>query len=284
MIEVIEAVEKIALRIKDAFVSEDVLYSDSINATGDVQLKLDIKSDLIVEEELSKVFTLKEIISEEKEKILVVNPKGKYIIAYDPLDGSSLADVNLSVGSIFGIYEGGLSGKHLKAAIYVVYGPRVELVVARENVEIYKLKQNNKFHFLKELHLKDKGKLNAPGGTQQYWSAYHKEMIDGFFKEGYRLRYSGGMVPDLHHILLKGGGIFSYPGTDDKPNGKLRMLFEVFPFAYIYEKAGGQAIDGERRILDLTPKHIHDTTPCFFGSQYEIEKVKEVYKKANNNG
>ena len=282
MIEVIEAVEKIALRIKDAFVSEDVLYSDTINATGDVQLKLDIKSDLIVEEELSKVFTLKEIISEEKEKILEVNPKGKYTIAYDPLDGSSLADVNLSVGSIFGIYEGGLSGKHLKAAIYVIYGPRVELVVARDNVEIYKLKQNNKFYFLKELHLKKKGKLNAPGGTQQFWAPYHKEMIDAFFKEGYRLRYSGGMVPDLHHILLKGGGIFSYPGTDDKPNGKLRMLFEVFPFAYIYEKAGGQAIDGKRRILDLTPKHIHDTTPCFFGSTYEIEKVKEVYKKAKS--
>jgi len=277
MIEVIEAVEKIALRIKDAFISEDVLYSDTINATGDVQLKLDIKSDLIVEEELSKVFTLKEIISEEKEKILKVNPNGKYTIAYDPLDGSSLADVNLSVGSIFGIYEGGLSGKHLKAAIYVIYGPRVELVIARDNVEIYKLKQNNKFYFLKELHLKDKGKLNAPGGTQQHWATYHKEMIDDFFKEGYRLRYSGGMVPDLHHILLKGGGIFSYPGTSDKPKGKLRMLFEVFPFAFIYEKAGGQAIDGYKRILDLSPKHIHDTTPCFFGSNYEIEKVKEVY-------
>ncbi len=282
MIEIIEAVEKIALRIKDAFISEDVLYSDTINATGDVQLKLDIKSDLIVEEELSKVFTLKEIISEEKEKILEVNPNGKYTIAYDPLDGSSLADVNLSVGSIFGIYEGGLSGKHLKAAIYVIYGPRVELVVARENVEIYKLKLNNKFHFLKELHLKNKGKLNAPGGTQQHWATYHKEMIDDFFKEGYRLRYSGGMVPDLHHILLKGGGIFSYPGTTDKPKGKLRMLFEVFPFAYIYEKAGGYAIDGKNRILDLTPKHIHDTTPCFFGSKYEIDRVKEAYEKAKS--
>ncbi len=278
MIEVIEAVEKIALRIKDAFISEDVLYSDTMNATGDVQLKLDIKSDLIVEEELSKVFTLKEIISEEKEKILEVNPKGKYTIAYDPLDGSSLADVNLSVGSIFGIYEGGLSGKHLKAAIYVIYGPRVEMTVAREKVEVYKLKLDNKFHFLKELHLQDKGKLNAPGGTQQHWAPYHKEMIDNFFKEGYRLRYSGGMVPDLHQILLKGGGIFSYPGTTDKPNGKLRMLFEVFPFAFIYEKAGGQAIDGHKRILELTPKHIHDTTPCFFGSNYEIEKVKETYK------
>lgn len=282
MIEVIEAVEKIALRIKDAFISEDVLYSNSMNATGDIQLKLDIKSDLIVEEELSKVFTLKDIVSEEKEKILTVNPKGRYTIAYDPLDGSSLADVNLSVGSIFGIYEGELTGKNLKAAIYVIYGPRVELVVARENVEIYKLKQNNKFQFLKELHLNKKGKLNAPGGTQQYWAPYHKEMIDGFFKRGYRLRYSGGMVPDLHHILLKGGGIFSYPGTDDKPKGKLRMLFEVFPFAYIYEKAGGEAIDGEKRLLDLTPKHIHDTTPCFFGSIEEIEIVKDTYKKANS--
>ncbi len=278
MIEIIEAVEKIAIRIKDAFVNEDVLYNDTINATGDVQLKLDIKSDMIVEEELSKVFTLKEIISEEKEKILEINPNGKYTIAYDPLDGSSLADVNLSVGSIFGIYEGGLSGKNLKAAIYVIYGPRVEMVIARESVEVYKLKLNNKFHFLKELHLKNKGKLNAPGGTQQHWSTYHKKMIDGFFKEGYRLRYSGGMVPDLHHILLKGGGLFSYPGTSDKPEGKLRMLFEVFPFAYIYEKAGGQAIDGHKRILDLSPKHIHDTTPCFFGSNYEIDRVKEVYR------
>ena len=153
------------------------------------------------------------------------------------------------------------------------------MVIARKNVEIYKLKLDNKFHFLKELHLKDKGKLNAPGGTQKYWATYHKEMIDNFFKEGYRLRYSGGMVPDLHHILLKGGGIFSYPGTSDKPKGKLRMLFEVFPFAYIFEKAGGQAINGYKRILDLSPTHIHDTTPCFFGSNYEIEKVKEVYGK-----
>jgi len=280
MIEIIEAVEKIALRIKDAFVSEDVLYSNTVNATGDVQLKLDIKSDLIVEEELSKVFTLKDIVSEEKEKILTINPKGKYTIAYDPLDGSSLADVNLSVGSIFGIYEGGLSGKNLKGAIYVIYGPRVELVIARENVEIYKLKQNNKFQFLKELHLNKKGKLNAPGGTQQFWTPYHKKMIDNFFKNGYRLRYSGGMVPDLHHILLKGGGIFSYPGTDDMPKGKLRMLFEVFPFAYIYEKAGGEAIDGKRRLLDLTPEHIHDTTPCFFGSHEEIQIVKDTYEKA----
>jgi len=278
MIEIIEAVEKIAVRIKKAFIEEDMLYSDTKNATGDIQLKLDIKSDLIVEEEFSKVFTIKEIISEEKEHTLTINPNGKYTIAYDPLDGSSLADVNLSVGSIFGIYEGGISGKDLKAAIYVVYGPRVEMVVARESVEMYKLRLDDKFKYLKLIKLNQKGKLNAPGGTQQHWPPFHKEMIDSLFKNGYRLRYSGGMVPDLHHILLKGGGLFSYPGTTDKPQGKLRMLFEVFPFAFIYEKAGGEAIDGQNRLLDLTPSHIHDTTPCFFGSKDEIELVKKAYK------
>lgn len=281
MIEVIEAVEKIAVRIKDAFIKEDVSYSNTMNATGDVQLKLDIKCDLIVEEELSKVFTLKEIISEEKEHVLTVNPNGKYTIAYDPLDGSSLADVNLSVGSIFGIYENGISGKDLKAAIYVIYGPRVELVIARETVEMYKLGANGKFKFLHQIKLKNKGNLNAPGGTQQHWRAYHKYMIDKLFSKGYRLRYSGGMVPDLHQILLKGGGLFSYPGTTDKPKGKLRMLFEVFPFAFIYEKAGGDAIDGKRRLLELIPSHIHDTTPCFFGSKEEIDFVRETYRYEN---
>ncbi len=279
MIEIIEAVEKIAIRIKKAFVEEDISYSDTKNATGDVQLKLDIKSDLIVEEEFSKVFTIKDIISEEKEHILDINPKGKYTIAYDPLDGSSLADVNLSVGSIFGIYENGIRGKDLKAAIYVVYGPRVEMVLARENVEMYKLDLNNKFKFVKQIVLKEKGKLNAPGGTQQCWYPFHKKMVDKLFSEGYRLRYSGGMVPDLHQILLKGGGLFSYPGTTDKPKGKLRMLFEVFPFAFVYEKAGGGAIDGTKRLLDLSPSHIHDTTPCFFGSKEEIELVKKTYKE-----
>ncbi|MEJ2415175.1 MAG: fructose-1,6-bisphosphatase, partial [Sulfurimonas sp.] len=125
----------------------------------------------------------------------------------------------------------------------------------------------------------EKGKLNAPGGTQQNWEPYHKEMVDSFFAEGYRLRYSGGMVPDLHQILLKGGGLFSYPGTSDKPEGKLRRLFEVFPFAFVYEKAGGEAINGKGRLLELGYRHLHDTSPCFFGSKYEIARVKEVYSQ-----
>ncbi len=277
MNEIFEAIKTSAIRIKEAIEFDDTGYSKNQNATGDTQLKLDIKSDIIIEAEFKKVDSIKEIISEEKEDKTPLNKHGKWLIGYDPLDGSSLVDVNLSVGSIFGIYEGDYSGKNLKASVYVVYGPRVELVIATDCVKMYRLNKQNEFVFIKEIKLNEKGKLNAPGGTQKNWEAKHKEMIDSIFKDGYRLRYSGGMVPDLHQILLKGGGLFSYPATSDVPKGKLRMIFEVFPFAFVYEKAGGGAIDGKNRLLDLTPSHPHDTSPCFFGSNQEIERVKRVY-------
>ena len=278
MQEIIEAIKRSAIRIKEAIEFDDTGYSENTNSTGDTQLKLDIKSDLIIEEEFAKLPCIKEIVSEEKEDKTPLHVNGIYGIGYDPLDGSSLIDVNLSVGSIFGIYEGGYSGAHLKAAVYVVYGPRVELVIAMDDVKLYRLNKKGEFVFIKDIVLKEKGKLNAPGATQMGWESRHKAMIDAIFMDGYRLRYSGGMVPDLHQILLKGGGLFSYPSTSDVPNGKLRMIFEVFPFAFVYEKAGGSAIDGKRRILDLSPSHPHDTTPCFFGSNAEIERVKKCYE------
>ena len=278
MQEIIEAIKRSAIRIKEAIEFDDTGYSENTNSTGDTQLKLDIKSDLIIEEEFAKLPCIKEIVSEEKEDKTPLHVNGIYGIGYDPLDGSSLIDVNLSVGSIFGIYEGGYSGAHLKAAVYVVYGPRVELVIAMDDVKLYRLNKKGEFVFIKDIVLKEKGKLNAPGATQMGWEPRHKAMIDAIFMDGYRLRYSGGMVPDLHQILLKGGGLFSYPSTSDVPNGKLRMIFEVFPFAFVYEKAGGSAIDGKRRILDLSPSHPHDTTPCFFGSHTEIDRVKKCYE------
>lgn len=277
MNDILEAIKRSAIRIKEAIEFDDTGYSDHTNSTGDTQLKLDIKSDIIIEEEFAKIESIKEIVSEEKEDKTPLHENGKYCVGYDPLDGSSLIDVNLSVGSIFGIYEGGYAGENLKAAVYVVYGPRVELVIADEEVRMYRLNKANEFVFIKKIILKEKGKLNAPGATQMGWEPRHKAMIDAIFADGYRLRYSGGMVPDLHQILLKGGGLFSYPSTSDVPKGKLRMIFEVFPFAFVYEKAGGEAIDGKGRILDLSPEHPHDTTPCFFGSKAEIARVKACY-------
>lgn len=273
----LEAIMKSAIRIKDAIDVKDIGYSQQENSSGETQLQLDIQCDLIIEEELSHVDCVHTLASEEKEEAMVINDKAKFLIGFDPLDGSSLVDVNLSVGSIFGIYENDFTGKNMVASCYVVYGPRVELVFAYEGeVKLYLL-QAGEFEYVKEIHLNEKGKLNAPGGTQQNWKPYHKQMVDGLFQEGYRLRYSGGMVPDLHQILLKGGGLFSYPGTSDKPEGKLRQVFEVFPFAMIFEFAGGGAIDGQNRVLEQTPRHVHDTSPCFFGSNYEIDRVKTTY-------
>jgi len=280
---IFETIKQIAHKIDYAIKTEDLGYCGDTNSSGENQLKLDVKSDFIIEEAFKQTSIVKALISEEKEGILELHKDGRYIVCYDPLDGSSLADVNLSVGSIFGIYDGNPQGSNLVASAYVVYGPRVELVIVTKDTKPkhYRL-INEEFTFICDITLNQKGKLNAPGGTQKNWASYHKAFIDSLFTEGYRLRYSGGMVPDLHQILLKGGGLFSYPGTTDVPNGKLRQLFEVMPFALVYEQAGGEAInDKGQRLLELVPNHPHDTTPCFFGSNEEIKKLKTAYQEAN---
>ena len=277
MQEIIKAIEEASIEIKELIETGDTGKSDQENSTGDTQLKLDIASDIIIERIFKQLPTVKAIVSEEQENIINLNENGEYLIAYDPLDGSSLVDVNLSVGSIYGIYKNEFNAKNIVASVYVVFGPRVEMVVAIDDVKMYRLK-HCKFEFIQNIVLKQKGNLKAPGSTQSAWAPHHKQMVDDIFNDGYRLRYSGGMVPDLHQILLKGGGLFSYPGTTDKPKGKLRQLFEVFPFALAYEKAGGGAIDGHQRLLEVETTHIHDTSPCFFGSNEEIKRVLEVYK------
>ena len=279
MEEIIEAIKTSSLKIKHIIELADISKSENINSTGDTQLELDIQSDVIIENEFKGLSSVKKIVSEEQEKIKHINKEGKYLIAYDPLDGSSLIDVNLSVGSIYGIYENDFKGSCIVASIYVVFGPKVEMVIGTRNkVRHFRLKEEE-FVYIQDIKLKEKGNLQSPGSTQSCWYPYHKKMIDNFFKDGYRLRYSGGMVPDLHQILLKGGGLFSYPPTTDLPKGKLRQLFEIFPFAFIYEKANGEATNGTQRLLDIETTHIHDTSGCFFGSNYEMKIVKETYIK-----
>lgn len=279
MDDILKTIELVAIRIDNAIKTSDLGYSDNSNSSGENQLKLDVQSDLIIEEAFSKLPAVAAIISEEKEEMKTINPSGEYTVCYDPLDGSSLVDVNLSVGSIFGIYKNTLDGNGLIASAYVVYGPRIELVICKRGAKpVHSRYIDGNFVTIGEIILSQKGKLNAPGGTQQNWTQLHKQFIDSLFSEGYRLRYSGGMVPDLHQILLKGGGLFSYPATSDKPNGKLRQLFEVLPFALIYEMAGGMAVDDKgESLLRLKPSFIHDTSPCFFGSNSEIEALKKAY-------
>ncbi len=277
---IFEIIQDTALLISDLLINGESGYSDSSNATGDQQLKLDLQSDILIEAALKPHPKIKALISEEKDEVMPCNENGTYTVCYDPLDGSSIIDADLAVGSIFGIYKGEPSGDTLVASAYVIYGPRIEMVTVLKEGEAVRLRYSDArgWQMIGTLKLNEKGKLNASGATQKGWSSKHREFIRSLFDQGYRLRYSGGMVPDLHQILVKGGGLFSYPGTSDKPNGKLRMLFEVLPFALIYESAGGEAIDDKgRRLLDLSAPHPHATTPCFFGSKFEINSLKKAY-------
>jgi fructose-1,6-bisphosphatase I len=200
---IFETIKTVAFDIDHAIKTSDLGYSDSENSSGEDQLKLDVQSDIIIEKAFASVAIVKNLVSEEKEGVLELNVEGKYTICYDPLDGSSLVDVNLSVGSIFGIYEGELQASNLVASAYVVYGPRIELVIAEKGkAPMLSRVIAGEFKEVGTISMGEKGKLNAPGGTQQNWSSTHKTFVDSLFSEGYRLRYSGGMVPDLHQIML----------------------------------------------------------------------------------
>ena len=278
MKEIIESIKISTIEIQKIISLGDMGKSKEQNSTGDTQLKLDIISDKIIEKNFKKLKSVKRIVSEEQEYIVEINEDAEYLIAYDPLDGSSLVDVNLSVGSIYGIYQNDFTGNNIVASIYVVFGPRIEMIICDgKSVELYRMK-NEDFYYVKDIKMNKSGNLNSPGSTQKCWYPHHKEMIDKMFEEKYELTYSGGMVPDLHHILVRGGGLSSYPAASDKPEGKLRQLFEVFPFAHIFETAGGGATDGKSRVLDIPTRHIHDTSPCFFGSNNEISRVLKAYK------
>lgn len=275
---IIETLREAALRIDTLLKDTSTNYLESTNASGDSQLEVDVRADKLLQEMLLELPCIKGICSEEQAEIVYSkNTQAPYLVAYDPLDGSSLFDSNLSIGTIFGIYNEKLEADSLIASGYIIYGVRLEMVIAQEQV-LHSRYNGKIWKNLGALQLQAKGKLNSPGGTQKNWEGKHKAMVESLFAQGYRLRYSGGMVPDLHQILIKGGGLFSYPSTSDAPQGKLRKLFEVFPFAFIYEKAGGIATNGKERLLELKVEHLHDTTPCFFGSTYEMNLVKEVYE------
>lgn len=277
---ILDCFATLAPKIQELIIFGETSYTSHTNQSGDIQLALDIQSDLLIQDHLSSLSCIKAIFSEEKEDILPINEKGKYLVAYDPIDGSSLIGGNLSVGTIFGIYEESFEGKNLKASGYILYGPRLEMVVAKDKAHNPTHSRYNPqkklWDFQGELSLQHQGNINATGGSQKFWSESHKAVIEHFFSLGYRLRYSGGMVPDLHQILIKQGGIFSYPSTQDHIHGKLRKLFEVFPFAFIFECAGGEAIDGSQRLLDLPISSSHETSPCYFGSKEEIQYILGV--------
>jgi fructose-1,6-bisphosphatase I len=259
-------------------------FAGTVNKSGDKQLELDILADEMLMQRLRSdtSFNIQEFASEEQDKIIEIsNGNGKYSVSVDPLDGSSLVDVNLAVGTIMGIYKGQLlefdnPRDNLTAAMYVQYGPLTTLVYSTgKGTHEFVLDPSGNFILNNEcIQLKESGKIYSPGGLRKDWLPGHTKFIDKLEEEGYKLRYSGGLVPDINQILLKGNGIFTYPALKNAENGKLRLLFELQPMGFLVEQAGGKATNGLEDILDIAPTEIDQRSPIYIGTKYEVELAK----------
>ncbi|WQS98878.1 class 1 fructose-bisphosphatase [Helicobacter pylori] len=275
VIEIISLLEKGVKKAQEILEKPDAgSYTKLENSSGDTPIKADLALDKFLEENFLSLENIKSVFSEEKETP-VTKENGSYLIAYDPLDGSSVMEANFLVGTIIGVYEKDYKAQNLVASLYVVFGHKMELVVALDKVYRYAFYQN-KFHFIETIVLENKGKIVASGGNQKDFSLGLKKALEGFFAENYRLRYSGSMVADVHHVLIKKGGMFSYPQK------KLRKLFEVFPLALIIEKAKGEAFyfdkGVKKRLLEQSVESYHEKSECYLASQHEAQILEKYLK------
>ncbi|MCQ2718463.1 class 1 fructose-bisphosphatase [Helicobacter pylori] len=275
VIEIISLLEKGVKKAQEILEKPDAgSYTKLENSSGDTPIKADLALDKFLEETFLSLENVKSVFSEEKETP-VTKENGSYLIAYDPLDGSSVMEANFLVGTIIGIYEKDYKAQNLVASLYVVFGHKIELVVALDKVYRYSFYQN-KFHFIETIVLENKGKIIASGGNQKDFSLGLKKALEGFFAENYRLRYSGSMVADVHHVLVKKGGMFSYPQK------KLRKLFEVFPLALIIEKAKGEAFyfdkGVKKRLLEQSVESYHEKSECYLASPHETQILEKYLK------
>ncbi|MEP7279530.1 MAG: class 1 fructose-bisphosphatase [Bacteroidota bacterium] len=277
----------------------------AINVQGEEVKKLDIFANNQFIRVLQHGISCAGIASEELDDFVAfdddVSNNSKYVCMFDPLDGSGNIDVNISIGTIFGVYrrvspkgspatkEDFLQpGKNQVAAGYVVYGSSTMLVYAtRRGVNGFTLDPSIGEYCMSHPNIicPPSGNIYSVNhghffqyrrGVQQYIDACQRKDKDN--GGPYTQRYIGSMVSDVHRNLLK-GGIFMYPGTTDKHQGKLRLMYECNPFAFIAEVAGGRATDGSHRILDIQPATLHQRSPLFIGSSNMMDELEGYIKK-----
>jgi fructose-1,6-bisphosphatase I len=260
----------------------DLGVAGTSNLYGEEQLALDVLSDRIMRKRLVKSGVVCNIASEEMDEIYQVtaDSDGLYSVAYDPLDGSSLVDVNLAVGTIVSIFAGCdlfQEGRKQVAAMYILYGPRVSLVYTVGNgVHEFTMNQLMEFTLSREnVKMASEGNIYSPGGLRNKYNVGDEKFIRYLEARGAKLRYSGGFVPDINQVLMKGKGIFMYPALNGSPNGKLRLLFELNPMAFIIEHAGGAATNGKMPILDLKPESLDQRAPIYIGCIEDVNKAME---------
>ena len=272
------ATKMIQAQVRRAGLTDVLGEHGDINVQGEIQQKLDVISNEALVHCLSSRESIGVLASEENENPMIVHEgsdEAKYAVVFDPLDGSSNIDVNVSVGTTFSILRkpDDASGENPEswvlqpgskqiAAGYVVYGFTLDpaigaYVLSHENMT---MPEQGKYYSVNEAYR---------DGFPSRYGEYIDRLRSGVLGVNYSSRYIGSMVADFHRTLLK-GGVFLYPPTKDNAEGKLRLLYEANPVAMLAEQAGGSALDGSKRILDIEPSSIHQRTPLVVGSRFEM--------------
>ncbi len=301
LIEVVaRACKHIAISVNKGALGDLLGSAHSENVQGEVQKKLDIISNEVLIEANEWGGHLAAMASEEMDSIHVVPhryPQGEYLLLFDPLDGSSNIDVNVSIGTIFSVlrkvgHARGVSeedflqpGKQQAAAGYCVYGPQTTLVLTLgDGVAMFTLDRETGSWVLTEAG------VQIPQDTQEFainmsnlrhWAPPVRQYIDeclagkdGARGKDFNMRWVASMVADVHRILTR-GGVFLYPWDQREPDkpGKLRLMYEANPMAFIVEQAGGMATNGHERIMDIVPGKLHERVSVVLGSKNEVERV-----------
>ncbi len=299
------ATKRIQSKVRQAGLSEILGSDGNENVQGEVQQRLDLYANEVLIHGLSSRESVGVLASEENEHPIVVehlSPNAKYAVVFDPLDGSSNIDVNVSVGTTFSIFRrpDGVNidsperwilqpGRKQIGAGYVVYGSSTIMVYTVGNgVHGFTLDPAIGAYVLSHPNIKMPNQGTYYSVNEAYrdtfpaeYNRFIDQMKNGSLKKKYASRYIGSMVADFHRTLLK-GGVFMYPPTSTHPAGKLRLLYEANPIALIAEQAGGIAIDGRRRILDIQPESVHQRTPLIVGSQVEMSALQKVLSEVND--
>ena len=301
LIEVVaRACKRIAIAVNKGELGGVLGSADTENVQGEMQKKLDIISNEVLIEANEWGGHLAAMASEEMDTIHVVPnryPQGEYLLLYDPLDGSSNIDVNVSIGTIFSVLkkpEGDRgvevddflqAGHEQVAAGYCVYGPQTTLVLTvGDGVAMFTLDREQGSFVLTQENVRipeDTREFAINMSNMRHWDAPVKRYVDECLQgvEGprgkdFNMRWIASMVADVHRILTR-GGIFLYPWDKREPNkpGKLRLMYEANPMGWIVEQAGGAATNGKERILDIQPRQLHERVSVILGSKNEVERV-----------
>jgi fructose-1,6-bisphosphatase I len=309
LIEVVaRACKRIAIAVNKGELGGVLGSADSENVQGEVQKKLDIISNEVLIEANEWGGHLAAMASEEMDTIHVVPnryPQGEYLLLYDPLDGSSNIDVNVSIGTIFSVlrkvgHHHGVSeedflqpGRFQAAAGYCVYGPQTQLVLTVGNgVAMFTLDREMGSWVLTAENMRipeDTKEFAINMSNMRHWAPPMRRYIDeclagstGPRAKDFNMRWVASMVADVHRILCR-GGVFAYPWDardPDKP-GKLRLMYEANPMAFLVEQAGGAATNGKQRIMDLVPGKLHERVSVILGSKNEVERATTYHQEAD---